>query len=163
MTGGGREPRASSARMTPGYGITAGPRTADWSEVAVKIEASRNYWICTARKDGRPHAMPVWGVWLEGALYFSTDPNSVKGRNLRRTGKVVVHLESGDDVVILEGSVERVTDGETLAAFADLYNAKYEFRPDPDDPNGWTFCLNPTVANTWLERDFPNSATRWEF
>lgn len=149
--------------MTPAYGISADPRSGEWSEIAGKIEASRNYWICTTRKDGRPHAMPVWGVWLDGALYFSTDPNSVKGRNLRRTGQVVVHLESGDDAVIIEGTIEQVTDRATLTAFADVYNTKYQFRPDPDDPNGLTVRVVPSVANTWLERDFPNSATRWEF
>ena len=149
--------------MTPGYGITDTPRDADWSEIAAKIEASRNYWVCTTRRDGRAHAIPVWGIWLDDAIMFSTDPNSVKGQNLRRRPDVVVHLESGDDVVIIEGKVETIPDRPTLVRFADAYNAKYAFRPDPDDENGLTLHLRPSVVHTWLERDFPNSAMRWDF
>ena len=44
---------------------------------------------------------------------------------------VVVHLESGDEVVIVEGQVER---GRLDAAAADAYEAKYAFRPDPTGP-----------------------------
>ena len=158
-----KQPRPSRARMTPGYGITDTPRDADWNEITAKIERSRNYWVCTTRRDGRAHAIPVWGLWLDDAVYFSTDPQSVKGQNLRRRPDVVVHLESGDDVVIIEGKVERVTDHETLVRFADAYNAKYAFRPDPDDQSGLTLRLAPVVVHTWTEQDFPNSAMRWDF
>jgi len=55
---------------------------------------SRNYWICTSRPDGRPHSMPVWGFWTDGALYFGTERSSRKGKNLAHNYAVSVHLES---------------------------------------------------------------------
>jgi len=159
MTG---EPRGSRATI-PGYGITTTPYAISWSDVAVKIEASRNYWINTTRADGRPHAMPVWGVWVDGSLYFGTSSTSVKGRNLARSPRVVAHLESGDDVVILEGTVTRVTDSAELSRYADAYERKYALRPDIDDPNGPAYRVDARIAHTWQERDYPNSAMRWEF
>ncbi len=147
-----------------GYGIAATPPTsADWSAIAAKIAASRNYWIASTRADGRPHAMPVWGVVVDGALFFSTDPKSMKGRNLAARPAVVVHLESGDDVVVLEGDAVPVTDSVILARYADAYEAKYNFRPDPADPDGITLTLRPSACHTWLESDFVNSAVRWTF
>jgi PPOX class probable F420-dependent enzyme len=155
-------PTGSRAHI-PGYGITETPYDITWEAIAAKIEASRNYWVNTTRANGRPHAMPVWGVWVDGWLYVSTGPESVKGRNLRRSPEVVVHLESGDDVVVLEGVVARVTGKTELTRFADAYDLKYGFRPDPDDPDGLVYRVEPRVAHTWEEKDFPNTAMRWVF
>ena len=84
----------------------------------------------------------------------------MKGRNLLRDPRVTVHLESGDEVVILEGTVERVRIG---GAEADAYEAKYEFRPNSDDADGLWLELRPSVAFAWLERDYPNTATRFDW
>jgi hypothetical protein len=73
---------------------------------------------------------------------------------------VSVHLESGDEVVILEGEVARVTIDDPIA---DLYDAKYGFRPDPADPGGLWLLLRPRVAYAWLEREYPRSVTRFAF
>jgi PPOX class probable F420-dependent enzyme len=151
----------------PGYGFETaksppGERL-PWARAVEWLQAARNYWVVTTRPDGRPHAAPVWGLWLDGAVLFSTGPGSRKGRNLAANRAVVVHLESGDDAVILEGTAEPVTDPGRLARFADAYKAKYRFRPDPDDPNTPVWALRPRVAFTWGEADFPESATRWRF
>ena len=81
----------------------------DWSWAVERLVASRNYWIGTADEDGRPRAIPVWGLWFDDSVVFGTNPRSRKGRNLERDPRVVVHLESGDEAVILEGEVEGST------------------------------------------------------
>ncbi|PYX80352.1 MAG: hypothetical protein DMG70_24015 [Acidobacteria bacterium] len=43
------------------------------------------------RPDGRPHSIPLWGFWLEGALYFGTARSSRLARNLARQPVVSVH------------------------------------------------------------------------
>jgi pyridoxine/pyridoxamine 5'-phosphate oxidase len=44
--------------------------------------------LATVRADGRPHAAPVWyDVDDDGSLVFNTGEGTVKGRNLRRTGR----------------------------------------------------------------------------
>jgi PPOX class probable F420-dependent enzyme len=152
--------------MPTGYGLK-GPRSGSgllpWSHAAAQLAEARNYWVGTVRADGRPHAMPVWGVWHDGWLLFSTSRASQKGRNLARDPRVVVHLESGDEVVILEGVAEELTDMDRLTQFAEVYDAKYHFRPDIRDRTNVTYAVRPQVAFGWLEKDFPGGATRWIF
>lgn len=152
--------------MPEDYGIKpsdAGSGLLEWQWVSQQIAASRNYWICTTRPDGRPHAMPVWGVWIHETLLFSTSRASRKARNLASQPEIVVHLEGGDEAVILEGIAEEATDPQLLAEFVDAYDAKYKFRPDPSDLNNITYALRPKVALAWLEKDFVGGATRWQF
>ena len=99
-----------------------------WSWAEKRLQAARNYWIVTTGADGEPSAAPVWGVWADGAVYFGTNPRSRKGRNLARDPRAVVHLESGDEVVILHGEVELA---EIEKSIADAYEAKYKYRPPP--------------------------------
>ena len=90
--------------MPQGYGV---PETEEgllpWSWATARLEAALNYWFATTRPDGRPHAMPAWAVWLDDSLYFEGSPATRRARNLAENPQVSVHLESGDEVVILEG------------------------------------------------------------
>ena len=129
-----------------------------WAWAAERLATSRNYWIVTAKPDAAPHAAPVWGLWLGDAVVFSTSLESRKGRNLARDPRVVVHLESGDEVVILEGGAERI---ELDARIADAYEAKYAFRPEAS--GGLWLKVAPRVAYAWLEADYPRTATRFDF
>jgi pyridoxine/pyridoxamine 5'-phosphate oxidase len=129
----------------------------DWSWAEERLAGSRNYWIVTVNADGSPATAPVWGIWFDGAVWFGTDPSSQKGRNLERDPRVVIHLESGDEVVILHGEIGR----EDLSRNAvDAYEAKYDFRPERTE--NW-FVLRPRRALAWLERDYPKTATRFDF
>ncbi|MPZ24539.1 MAG: pyridoxamine 5'-phosphate oxidase [Dehalococcoidia bacterium] len=167
----GVTPRADRPQM-PGYGISDQPPDTDlrpWSGAAEQLANSRNYWITSTRPDGRPHAIPVWGIWMDDALYFSTARGSRKGRNLAARPNVVAHLESGDRVVILEGEVEEEEERTVLERYVDAYDVKYAFRPEMGKPEEVVYRLRPSKALTWNEssdnpgEDFTNSATRWRF
>jgi hypothetical protein len=57
-------PKASRPHM-PGYGIVpadSGDGLLEWAWAVERLNRSRNYWIATARPDGRPHVAPVWGT-----------------------------------------------------------------------------------------------------
>jgi Pyridoxamine 5'-phosphate oxidase len=158
-------PAPTRPSFTLGYGIdrSAVQGMLPWTFVVERMVASRNYWIATATPEGRPHVAPVWGLWLDDGFFFSTDPNSRKGRNMTASPRIVVHLESGDEVVILEGIAERITDPGTLNHFADAYEAKFDFRPDPSDADSGVYRVNIQTAFAWTEQDFPNNSTRWSF
>ena len=81
-------------------------RVLTWPEVEQKLVESKTYWLATTRHDGRPHSVPVDGIWLKGALYFGGDPATVHIRNLRSDPRAVVHTESGESPVIAEGTAE---------------------------------------------------------
>src|SRR5262245_13556324 len=104
------------------YGIsTKSKGMLDWTWVEEKLVKSRNYWICTTRPNGSPHSAPVWGVWMDGALYFSSAESSAKAANLKKNPAVSMHLESGDEVVIVEGNAVIVSDGAALKRLANAY------------------------------------------
>lgn len=77
-----------------------------------------------------------------------------------------MHLESGDEVVILEGTVEHFDFDrmERVSGLAATYQEKYgiDLSTLPSAESVW-FAVKPTVAHGWREADFPTSATRWEF
>lgn len=135
-----------------------------WSRVTKQLTKAHNYWIVTSRPGGRAHAAPVWGLWLNGAFYFSTDLTSGKGRNIVTNSKLIVHLESGDDVVIIEGVAEHLAPkSPILTRFVNTYEKKYDLRPDVKVPSYGVYRVRPNIAYGWLEKNFPESATRWLF
>ena len=150
--------------MPIGYGVSTHrkPKPLPWSWATERLEASRNYWIVTASPTGRPHAAPVWGVWVDDLLAWSTDPAARKARNLAANPEVVVHLESGDEAVILEGRVEHPapSERELVKRLDRAYRKKY---PGTGLEGGTIYLLRPRVALGWLETDFPATATRWRF
>jgi hypothetical protein len=97
---------------------------------------------------------------MEGMVVFSTAPASVTGRNLRRDPRLAIHLESGDEVAILEGEVGLLAD-DLFDRYADAYEAKYDYRPPPTGEPPW--ALGPDKVLSWTEADFPSTATRWTF
>jgi len=142
----------------PGYGISEDAEgLLPWSWAEERLTASRNYWLATSSPGGGPHAMPVWGLWQRGGFVFSSDASSRKGRNLAADPRVVVHLESGDDVVVVEGSAETIDPTpELLAAYATKYQPV-------DAAIGRWYFMRPRRAYAFRERDFPQSATRFDF
>lgn len=155
-------PRPS--RMTsPGYGFqkaTSPPgERFPWSRVEELLASVRACWIGTTRPNGRPHAAPVWGVWLDGVLYFSTGKESRKGRNLAANPAAAAHIEGAEgEMVILEGFAEEIGDATALAPVWVAYSAKYDWAVE-----GYPFyALRPQVAFSFRE-DLGETATRWTF
>ncbi|HXH84995.1 MAG TPA: pyridoxamine 5'-phosphate oxidase family protein, partial [Candidatus Tectomicrobia bacterium] len=147
----------------PGYGL---PETTEgllpWRWAEVRLIRAHNYWVGTTRPDGRPHAMPVWGVWVGGAFYFGTGHRSRKARNLAANPAMVVHLERGNEAVIVEGRAAPVRSRAGLEAVDREYLRKYRMRLTTH-ADSLVFAFRPSIAFGWRERDFPKSATRWRF
>src|SRR5215470_55896 len=114
------EPHASLPRMAPDFGLKPRKQYLPWSHVTSRLEQARNYWIVTVGRDARPHAMPVWGFFQDSAIYFGTARDSRKWRNIEANPKLTIHLESGDDVVIVEGTAQEITDRSTIESLRQL-------------------------------------------
>ncbi len=136
-----------------------------WKRAEELFATARLYWVVTVRPDGRPHAVPEEGLWLDGTFYFGAAPYTRRARNLARNPEIVVHLEGGAEAVIIEGKAERVADQSILARLADLNVTKYGPRPQPEEQAASTYALRPRTAYSWREGDgdFPETATRWRF
>jgi len=146
----------------PGYGISEDLEGAlPWSWAEDRLASGRNYWISTVRPDGRPHAMPVWALWHQGVLYFSTSRTSTKARNLLANPNCTVTSESGDEALIVEGLASVIADPAVLQPIWDAYKAKYDW----DVQGEPMFAVTPSVAFAFLETAaaFGTAATRWTF
>jgi hypothetical protein len=136
-----------------------------WSFVDERMSKARQYWLTTTRPDGRPHARPVDGVWAEGVLSFGGGPEIRWNRNLEANPAASVNLDRLDEVVILEGTVERVTDPKhplaegVLRASKEKYPEYYPGKGTPPFRPFWLF--HPEIAFAWTLKEFPKSATRF--
>ena len=146
------------------YGLKPRKQYLPWSHARERLERSRNYWICTARPDGRPHSIPVWGFFVSDIFYFGTFRDSRKARNLQHNAAVSIHLDSGDDVVIVEGEAREVpqSDKQIFSMLDAASKTKYKM-PLMVVPGSVLYAVRPRVVLSWTEKDFPNNATRWEF
>ena len=139
-----------------------------WSWAAERLERAINYWVATTRPDGRPHSMPTWGVWVDNTFYFEGSPETRRMRNLAANPAVVVHTESGDEVVVVEGAAVAILypDAALSARLVEAYTAKYlaqhGYQPDPKDwEGGGLYAARPETVLGWQE--FPKTVTRWHF
>ena len=156
----------------PDYGVDT-PTWAPlpWSWAAERLVSTRNYWIVTVSAHGRPHALPVWGVWndSEQRFGFSCGPRSRKARNLAATPQVVVAIDDTVECVSVEGTASQVVDDASQARWIERYLAKYS----PIAPGlsadflraNLLFEVAPERAFAIIEREeeFSSRATRWMF
>ena len=158
------EPIADRPDMPEGY---LGAAPLPWKWAVEQLTRARNYWITTIRADGRPHVRPVWGVWLDDAVQFSTGARHAA--NIARDARVTVNLESGDECVIVEGTATAVSDPRERRAFAAAYEPKYNW-PMSLDFVDVVYVVRPSVVLGWIAHDiapeatlFQATATRWRF
>ena len=153
------------------YGVPADLEGAlPWSWAEERLVANRNYWVVTASVDGRPHAMPVWGVWRPetSTFWFSCDPDARKARNLAANPRVSVAVDDTVHVVVVEGTAA-VADPADAEPVLDDYVAKY-WTSEQERVDGKAFLAQNLVIEISPERgfgiieheeDFARAATRW--
>jgi hypothetical protein len=153
----------------PGYGLLPpdqGTGLLPWSWAEERLISSRNYWLVSSWPDGRPHAMPVWGMWHDGMFWFSSSKGSRKARNLTADPRCVVTTEDAPNPVVVEGVAELVTAADDLAMVLALENTKYStaYGIELLDPAvNSCFRVRPRWAFGLQEGDFTGSPTRWDF
>ncbi len=149
--------------FAPGYGIVGakdGKGLLPWAWVGKQMSSCRTFWLATVHAEREyPHVMPVWGVWLEDAFFFSTGHKSRKAQNLAANSRCTVCNDDGAQAVIVEGVAEKVTDAALLEHIAATYKKKYKM--DPRGMNEPIFVVRPRTVFGFIEKSFPKSATRW--
>jgi hypothetical protein len=159
-----RDPVADRPDMPAGY-LGAAPLPWSWAEEL--LTDARNYWVTTVGPAGRPHVRPVWGVWLDGAVQFSTGARHAA--NIARDPRVTVNLDDADDCVILEGTAAATGDEALRRAFVSAYEEKYDWEMSLDFVDV-VYVMRPQLALGWLAHEiakgatlFQATATRWQF
>ncbi len=138
-----------------------------WAEVSARLSAARNYWLGTTTPGGAPHAAPVWGVVTGETLYLYSERSTVKARNLAADPRVVVHLESGEDVLIVRGIAADLGVPAGIPAVVTALAAKYsspqdrKYLPDSDPDFDVIYAIRPRSAMAWRLDDYAASQRRW--
>jgi general stress protein 26 len=115
----------------------------------------------TVRPEGTPHAMIVWGIWVDRRFYFSTGRESRKARNLASNPACVICTDDVAAAAIVEGTAAEVTDTALILRLGAPYARKYKpWKLDPE--MGPIFEVTPRVAFGLREKTF-KAATRWVF
>src|SRR5687767_4833930 len=130
--------QGKSFEMTDRTLVDVQPLTEDatatpWAAARERLEnpeQGRTYWLATVRPDGRPHVMPILGLWLDGAFYFITGETTRKGKNLAGDPRCVITASSitlpALDLII-EGDARQVVDEATLQRVVDAYGAMMDW------------------------------------
>lgn len=152
------EPRLQSLIL---YGEPSDAPPPAWTWVDRQLRDAGTYWV-VPRGDGHPHPRPVWGAWQRPRLHLSIG-SPVLARQLAADAVVTVHLNSGTDVVIEEGTVSGSdTDDAVLAA----YNAKYDWDYRVDEYGALTVVTAEQVlawrSAGWAGRDGFQECGRWQ-
>jgi hypothetical protein len=164
--------RAQRARFPSEYGARGGPEDTPlpWSFVEERLRAAPNYWLSTISPDGMPHARPVDGIWVLGALCFGGGDSARWLRNLKANPALSVHLPSETEAIILEGEAELITDPSDPLGPAQIEPSREKYpqyfqEGAPLDTTEFQpfWCLRPRVVYAWTLEGFPKRATKWTF
>jgi hypothetical protein len=154
------EPVAEKPDIPRSYAISTDPKDLlSWSWPESHLERAKDFWVVTVRLDGRPHAVPVWGAWVDRCFFF--DGGGTKARNLKTNPHVNVHIDAGNGaVVIVEGVYHRdaTPDAAQFDRVRASYGARYEYRPETP---GQLYVVRPRTVLAWTR--FATDATRWRF
>lgn len=142
----------------------------DWVEVDGRLREAKHYWMSTTRPDGRPHVVPRWGAWIDGALFYDGSPETVHANNLRTNAACSMHIGDGAEAIIIEGTSQPsepldADAGRPVAAEigrkygADGYAPESDAWSGPDA--GGLAVFTPNKGLAWY--DFPNDLTRFRF
>ncbi|MEM7095375.1 MAG: pyridoxamine 5'-phosphate oxidase family protein [Actinomycetota bacterium] len=160
----------------PDYGV---PDDLDgllpWEWAEERLLKSRNFWLITVRPDGRPHALPVWGVWMPDRQRWGCGfaASSQKSRNLQANAEVVVTGEDTVEVVSIEGTAQSI-EGDAAHAFIEAWVDKYaeeiEVVDDASREQARDFLRSSAMIEVIPRRaigmiehpdQFSTAATRW--
>lgn len=159
------------------YGVPTDPTGAlQWSWAEERLVANRNYWVVTASAGGRPHALPVWGVWMPSSerFWFSCSPRSRKARNITENPQCAVAVDDTVECVSVEGRArlaDPVRERRAVDEVVATYIGKYW-----DDPavhaDMEAFVRSHAIIEVTPERafgiieredEFSERATRWRW
>jgi nitroimidazol reductase NimA-like FMN-containing flavoprotein (pyridoxamine 5'-phosphate oxidase superfamily) len=154
--------KASRPLMPSAYGVPNDRKgVLPWSHASKKMSEALHYWVCTVDSQGRPHATPVDGLWLDDALYFGGSPETRRHRNIKGNREICVHLESAADVIIVRGTAEeRIPDRALAERLSEASKKKYGYSPGADEyMKAGLWVLRARTALGW--KQFPKDVTRW--
>ncbi|MFF7559585.1 pyridoxamine 5'-phosphate oxidase family protein [Streptomyces pseudovenezuelae] len=120
-----------------------------------RLQHDEDVWVATAPDDGSgvPYRVPLSFLWDGSALLIATPAASPTGRNLKSTGRVRIGLGPTRDVVMIEGTVDTVTQDELTAQEGDRFAGRTGFDPRQLTTPYLYFRVHPQRVQAWREEN----------
>jgi hypothetical protein len=141
-----------------------------WPAVKRLLVAAPYVWLSTTDRDGRPHLIQSWSVWVEDILYFEGSDQTHWAKNLARDARLAFGMQLGDKAAYGQGIVDivRKPDRRLATKVAKAYGTKYgrtfKYRPKPEQyEKSHVFRARPTKLIAFDVKKFNTSAARFTF
>lgn len=121
------------------------------------LTVERTARVATVSPSGEPHVVPLWFVWFDGAVYFTSLRKSRRQRDVEQGSRVAVCVDAGDDYgdlrgAVLYGRLEDATDDPRLEEARLALGRKY-----------WGDFQVPEVKSHTFMRLRPDRVASWDF
>jgi hypothetical protein len=110
--------------------------------------------------------MPVWAIWHEDRLWFSSAKGSRKALNLAGAPRCTLSTDDPLEPIGVHGRARQITDRGALGTMLAAENAKYgtDYGLDMVDPSSSSvFAQTPKWMFALDSADFTGSPTRFRF
>jgi general stress protein 26 len=122
-------------------------------EFVKQLEGAKEIYVATERKDGaRSKPVPVWFGYMDNAVWFTTGPESHKGKRVKRGSPMYISAQ-GANGPFIKTKAEVIKDGAVAEQLGEIYSQKYWiawvgfFRPSrARNESGKTILLKLTPA-----------------
>jgi hypothetical protein len=122
-------------------------------EFVAALDTVKEIYVATERKDGtRAKPVPVWFGYMDNAVWFTTSPDSHKGKRVKRGSPMWVSAQ-GEGGPYIKTKAEIIKDGAVADRLGAIYSKKYWiawagfFRPSRSrNESGKTVLLRLTPA-----------------
>jgi hypothetical protein len=157
------------------YGDAPLPWERAVSALAASPTPDLTFFLGTSRPDGTPHAAGIGAQWLHETLYFTSNPDTRKARNLAANPRCTISVRAPGIDLVFDGTAARVTDPSPLEQVAAGYRSggwpaevagdalTAPFSAPSAGPPPWhvyRFTFRTVVGVATTE---PSGATRWTF
>lgn len=156
--------------MPEGYITTLPKGMLTWATVERLLLAAPYFWIATTAKDGSPHLVQQWGVWIDQQLYFEGSDATRWARNLARDPRIGFGAQMGNSAIYGDGRVEvirgvpRALARRVARQYDNKYGRGFKYRPKAAQyENGYVFAVRPAKLIAFDVKRFTASATRFRF
>ncbi|MFJ3585001.1 pyridoxamine 5'-phosphate oxidase family protein [Streptomyces sp. NPDC090127] len=127
------------------------PRAQRKQDVLDRLAQEEDAWVATASADGEPSLVPLWFLWDDGTVLLCTKRNNPTALNLTPKGEVRLSLGHTRDVVLIDGTAEKVEGADLPTSSADAFAATFSW--DPRDRPVWVYLrITPRTVRAWHEQ-----------
>ena len=143
----------SSLPLSTQSAMAEQPATSFPPEFVAQLAGAKEIYVATDRKDGtRSKPVPVWFGYMDNAVWFTTSPDSHKGKRVQRGSAMYVSAQ-GENGPFIKTNAEVIKDGALAERLGEVYSKKYWiawlgfFRPSrARNESGKTILLRLTPA-----------------